>query len=241
VWNHFFPPGEQIKDSVLLDHFWTLSLEEQFYIMWPGCLVLLGRRWSAILAMIGVVAFPLLRFCVFRYWGSEYPGTQGNILVRMMQDLILIGTLAAFVARSRWLERLRTTPARHAFPLISLLVLFVVCPWIGSQEGLGMDTYLVPTLQGVATVLFMFWLLTGSGGPIRSVLEWAPVVRLGLISYSLYILQQAITYWEPAAWIKFPWNALMTIPLALACYTYWEMPMRAQIRKWFHLAGTLHG
>jgi len=240
VWNHFFPPGEQIKDSVLLDHFWTLSLEEQFYIAWPGCLVLFGRRWSAALAMIGVVAFPLLRFCAFRYWGSEYPGTQGNILWRMMQDMVLIGTLAAFVARSRWLGRLNTTSARPAFPLISLLVLFVLCPWIGSL-GLGMDTYLVPTLQAVATVLIMFWLLTGSGGPIRSVLEWAPVRRLGLISYSLYIFQQAITFWDRAAWIRFPWNALLTIPLALACYKFWEMPMRTQLRKWFHQLGKSHG
>ncbi len=50
-----------------LGHAWSLSLEEQFYLIWPITLVLLGRRRGLILACAFIAAAPFLRFWIWQF------------------------------------------------------------------------------------------------------------------------------------------------------------------------------
>ena len=49
--------------SELLEHTWSLSLEEQFYLLWPAALVFLGTRKSSKLARLGDSAFTRVKNC----------------------------------------------------------------------------------------------------------------------------------------------------------------------------------
>ena len=140
--------------------------------------------------------------------------------------------LAAFAVRSGWLTKIRAFRLRWTLPWISGLTLFVACPWLVPLLGAG--ACLGPTLQGLSTVLLMFWLLSGEGGVMRTVLESWPVVQLGLLSYSLYVWQEVFLTWQGLSWLRFPWNLLASITVAVLCYRFWELPMRRRIRKWFH-------
>src|SRR5579864_8938940 len=50
----------------VLAHTWSLSLEEQFYLLWPPCLVLFGRRNSTFLAVGVILVSPAVR--VLQHW-----------------------------------------------------------------------------------------------------------------------------------------------------------------------------
>ena len=240
TWNfiHFWRHAVHPDDSVLLGHFWTLSVEEQFYIVWPSCLVFLGLRRSMRLALAGVILLPLLRFCAF--WWLPEGGLRVAIESHVVQDLILIGVLAAFAVRAEALDRFRQNRFRASFPWISAITLFVVCPGLLSMQKFGFGAYVVPSLQGLSTVLLIFWLLSGEGGFFRWLLETWPVVQVGLLSYSLYIWQQPILQWERLNWIRFPWTVLAPLPVAVLCYQCWELPMRKRIRAWFHQSAKVH-
>ncbi len=107
-----------------------------------------------------------------------------------------MGSAGRLLVQGGALERLRNFRYRTAWLIGSLLVIFVLCPALASIQASGMEVWLVPTLQGVAIVSFIFWLLSGAGGIVRNVLESWPAVQLGLLSYSLYIWQQPFTQWS---------------------------------------------
>lgn len=233
-WNfiHFWNHASRTADAALLGHFWTLSLEEQFYLFWPGCLVLLGQKRSYYVALFGVVGLPVLRFVTFFFIHNQT--LQDAVTGRFVQDLIFIGVLAAYGARRGWIEKLATSHGKSLVPCLAAVTLFALCPLLTTMTRLGFSAYVVPTLQGCSTVALIFWFLSGREGLLRRVLETRPVVQIGLLSYSLYIWQQSILLWDRTAWIRFPFNVLAPLPIAAASYYLWEQPMRRRIRAWFH-------
>ncbi len=58
--------------GAVLGHFWTLSLEEQFYLVWPAFLLFAGPRWARRIAVVCVLAFPLMRVGSY-YFDSGQP------------------------------------------------------------------------------------------------------------------------------------------------------------------------
>ena len=231
-WRGFWHNASPGDDNLVLTHFWTLSLEEQFYVVWPSCLVLFGRRWSSRLALAGVILMPFYRLLSFHR--IQLSGVREAVMIRSVQDLILFGVLAAFFVRAGALEKFRGHRLRAFFPWVAGVSVFVVAPWLGSFPSLGIGLSFVPTVQGLSVLLFIFWLLSGEGGFLRSLLESWPAVQLGLLSYSLYVWQQPFVAWTGWSWIRFPWNVLAPLPVAVLCYRFWELPMRRRIRAWFH-------
>lgn len=239
TWNfvHFWRHGAEVtRDFDLLGHFWTLSVEEQFYLFWPGCLILLGRRKALRLAIAGILFMPFLRLAAFHFL---HPSSfQGALMYRFVQDELFWGVLLAFAVQNGLLDRLRNaTVFRITAPWIAAVLLFGICPLLETNRApQAMSSYLTPTLQGIATVTLVAWLLSGKGGLLRSLLESWPAVQLGLLSYSLYLWQQIFTVWEPIYWIPALVRIAMALAVSILCYRLWELPMRKHIRNWFHQA-----
>jgi peptidoglycan/LPS O-acetylase OafA/YrhL len=149
--------------------------------------------------------------------------------------MILWGCLGAFAAHYGLLNRLSARRIRFRFvdPLLCGLVVFGLGGLILAHLLTGFTYYLLPTIECITTILFVFWLLSGEGGLLRRGLEAWPVVQLGLISYSLYLWQQPFTMWPGMSWLQFPWNALLPVAVAVLSYRLVEVPMRKLIRKLF--------
>jgi peptidoglycan/LPS O-acetylase OafA/YrhL len=191
-----------------LGHLWSLSVEEQFYFLWPGVL----KRWyrHRVAILVAVIAFaPLYRVaCHFLQWHGRADETFPAVA-----DVLAIGCLLA-IAGTR-LPRIKKS-------------------WAGLMI---VPIALVPAYAGwlhfhiTALLLFVLWPLThlSIAGILLhvvqrpyAILNLKPVVWLGKISYSLYLWQQLFVFGEHAR----PWYyAVFALGLASASYYLVEQPM----------------
>jgi len=104
-------------------HLWSLSVEEQFYLLWPLAFVLLGRKRS-IWALAAVVLLgPVARYIDWRYLtGTPYHGVR---MFPMVADSLATGCLLA--SGRNWIERqdwyLRLFRPVNSMLLLALLLL----------------------------------------------------------------------------------------------------------------------
>ncbi|NUQ28407.1 MAG: acyltransferase, partial [Acidobacteriaceae bacterium] len=86
--------------GIFTAHFWSLSIEEHFYLLWPGLLVLLGNRRALFLAMAGAVTSGALRtFELIHPIGAFQHMRGGAIILRteMRLDGLMLGSAAAIL------------------------------------------------------------------------------------------------------------------------------------------------
>ena len=165
------------SDLQVLLHTWSLSVEEQFYLLFPTTLLLLWR-WARkrLITSLSIIAFGSFLICV---WTTQHrPLTAFYIFVPRAWEL-LIGSLLALKA----VPLLQRRALREIAGLVGLgCIVAAVCT-------LSRDT----PFPGLAALLPCLgaWLIiySGEGGPstIRTILSVRPLVFIGLISYSLYL------------------------------------------------------
>jgi len=205
-------------------HFWTLSLEEQFYLLWPATLVIAGIARAPRVALGIVLASPFVRIASYYAFPSTRPLL--NLMLHTACDAIMIGCFAALAAdRPRvaaWRQRLQ----HPVWPALCATWALAVSPVIQVLAGNAYRATLGPTLDGLATVFLMLWLLerpTSAGGRL---LEWPPLRYIGTLSYSLYLWQQFfLTSQNPSVLARFPLNLLATLLAAMASYHLVEQPV----------------
>ena len=169
----------------LLDHAWTLSIEEQFYLLWPLVVIVAYRlartRGVLIAALAGVVASACWRTLL---WHTGTPGYRLYYGLDTHADGLLLGcALGALTVLWPDLARvMRRRIVRWAGPL-ALIVLLV----LGNRLRLtssGLDSWGNPLIAlliavGAADIY--------ARGMVDRMLRVAPLVAFGRISYGLYL------------------------------------------------------
>lgn len=164
-------------------HLWSLSVEEQFYVLFPLLLVglaALGRRSRALTGpFLALIAASVLWTAILREGGAEvtrlYEGTDTRLAT------ILVGALAAVLLRSRREAPLWLGPIT---PLAALAALAI------TAAAHGTEAWLYPWGQlvfAVATAVVIASAATRPGAPSTTLLSTAPLVGIGQLSYSLYL------------------------------------------------------
>jgi peptidoglycan/LPS O-acetylase OafA/YrhL len=216
----------QSTPSPLL-HYWSLAVEEQFYLCWPPLLVLLTRRprqyRRLLLATIGTVG--ALGFVLAAWMTPRAPSWAFFLLPTRMGEL-LAGALLAVVG-----AQVRAIPAavRAALAWCGLAVIVVACfqfdatmPWPGTAV-------LVPVLATMAVIV---------GGSVTR-LPWAPARALrvgglqwiGRHSYALYlwhwpVLVLAEARWGPLGWVERVVAVGVAVGLSALSFRLVEDPVR---------------
>jgi len=214
----------------VMGHLWTISLEEQFYAAWPLCLILFGKRWGQRIAIASVVIFPVLRLTSY----FLMPGLRGQLLMMFHtgSDQIMWGAAAAFAYERGVVGRMARWKSRWIVPWLCALVVFIVCPAVDAHIR-GGSILFGASAECASVVAMVFWLLSGTTGWLRATLECWPVVKLGLLSYSLYLWQQIFIFWDKIAFVPLALRILGALAVATVSYVLIEVPLRARIRRWF--------
>jgi peptidoglycan/LPS O-acetylase OafA/YrhL len=164
-------------------HFWSLAVEEQFYLLWPWVILFAPRRWLPGIAL-GAAAFgPVFRFVVFGLTDND---TTQILLPGCIDSLALGGYLAMTVL-----------PEYKTHPLVRPVGAAVL--WCG---GLLFGAYYAAEWSGghwvfrtvsfdLAVALMGVWLVAraaeGMPGPVGKLLSLPPVRYIGTISYGIYV------------------------------------------------------
>lgn len=169
---------------VPLVHFWSLAVEEQFYLGWPLVVFLVRKRTPLLVICLGsLVLCPFLRLAFF-HAGFPDASIHANVFAR--SDSLLSGAALALLLRSPWHDRvLRIAPALLVAGFAASCIL--LCPHHGAG---GFWTSLAPWgLQYTALALCSVGLI-GSALSIPSIgaiFSWRPLRAVGKYSYGLYV------------------------------------------------------
>jgi len=225
-------PAPVGPDYWFIGHFWSLSLEEQFYWIWPVTLLLLVRtRWYGLLLAL-ILAMPAIRFTSY----FLFPGLRGQLLMMLHtgSDAIFSGCLLAIgLARFPGLSRKLLAPPWAVFALA--LFIFQGSEFIVHHSFRGYGIVLGTTLVIAAVVVIMLNLLLQEREAwYHWILRLPPLVFLGRISYSVYLWQQLyLTSYNTTPLGRWPLNLLAALITGWLSYRFIEVPFIRLKDKYF--------
>ncbi|MGB6430238.1 MAG: acyltransferase [Candidatus Acidiferrales bacterium] len=185
--------------SWLLAHTWSLSLEEQFYIVWAPCLVFLGRKKGIALAVGAVLLSPGIRFVTY----VLAPALRGNedMMLHTRLDTIMFGCAMALLSKDarfeRWVERI----VRPPLVLFSIFYIVVLAPCLSTRFAARYDWTIGYGLEGFLISVVILYAVRRPFSGFGKFLNWRLMRHIGVISYGIYLWQQMFTgpnaFWAP--------------------------------------------
>jgi peptidoglycan/LPS O-acetylase OafA/YrhL len=177
-----------IQDSfdAYATHFWTLAIEEQFYLIWPLAILLLPQKYLLKAILIAITIAPLFR--AIGYYGFGLSITQIVVFPLASLDAFGLGALLAFYThnydRYKYAKRnLCNFGLRFCLPL---LISFIVISFAFKGTVL-LNILIRPTILAI----FFVWVVNGAAkgfsGVFGRLLEWKPLLFIGKISYGVYV------------------------------------------------------
>ncbi len=175
-----------------IGHFWSLCVEEQFYMLWPVAVFFLRKRRNILIAGVTFSALAIaLRAVLYAMQGPE----SERWIVRTLpfrMDALLIGGMLAMLLRGQDADRIQR----------SCKWLFLVCGTI-SAIILSRASFAWLLIPGYTIIALAFAGLIGStlrtGGPAYRLFYFKPLRILGKYSYGFYIYHVLFRY----VWLKF--------------------------------------
>jgi peptidoglycan/LPS O-acetylase OafA/YrhL len=206
----FLPVFTYLSDYIFpgewnFDHAWSLSVEEQFYLLYPGLFVLFSRKKIEWLLMLTVLICPVLRFVDFNLFSYLNPiwltkGFQANV------DTLAIGCLLALKRKSLHSNGLYQALLNSKLAYLMPVFVFLINTQI-DYAGLNMGLWF--SVNNILIAFTIDWAVTRCDNVFGKVLNSPPFVFIGMMSYSIYLWQQPFLNPQPQSkYFSFPFSLI---------------------------------
>lgn len=240
---NFYLDGNRISE-----HLWSLSVEEQFYLIWPFLFVWLAPAVRPRLMPVILAAAILTSFIIRSLHAVPHPDSDAWRHALQFTtffnhvDALAIGCMAAILLFTEQ-QRLRSlNTSRPSLFFVAGVLLFIepfIVYWLTTRSwappalrSIGWFGWFVvgPTSQMAGFTLFVLQsILLPSKGLYRC-MNWRPVAVFGTLSYSIYIWQQIFFIhpeqfgMQPVWWLSFPFWLIPVFVAAILSYNFLEKP-----------------
>ena len=210
--------------SMSLGHIWSLSLEEQFYLLWPLTFSLLAwKRGPAIIAWV-CGGFMVWRGLAIALHLFSYDLGVFYVRPYFRFDSILIGALVALWLGSSETRLRRVRKLARECP--SGVLWGAVGIWALIGEGTSRPLHITVSEILVAAALAQVVLMPDSWA--GTILRHRGLRYLGTISYSVYLWQELFVTADSPTWgvlRQFPLAIVCPVAIAIASYHLVEKPI----------------
>ena len=211
-----------------VQHFWSLAIEEQFYVVYPLLVASVlragGRRaLTIVLAILGATSVTL-SFALSSSFDRVYYGTDTRAF-----ELLAGGLFALWWSAPRW-----RTPTRLPRAVRELVGLAALAASLTAWVVVDQTSPRLPrggfALQAVTTVAVL--VAATSATAVAGALSWRPLRAIGLVSYGLYVYHWPVFLTLDADRTGlsrvplFGLRLLVTVAMTLVSYYLLEKPIR---------------
>ncbi len=172
----------QIASPLAIFHFWSLAVEEQFYLIWPLLLVLQRSRKHALSLCLGIF---LLSACFRAVVWTVFPNPfdYWQFLLSRAGELSLGGALAILYRSRSW-----HAVGRWALPVaIASLLGFVASSLVARTADLLSPVQLIAGLPSITLFCVSLIALSLQAGAVQRAMS-APWLRwIGSLSFGIYV------------------------------------------------------
>ena len=214
-----------------LGHFWSLAIEEQFYMFWPLLLLLTGQKRAKTLALAIIICSPFVRVGSYYLLPSSRPFI--SIMLHTRLDALMYGCLLALSLNDPWLVKWRQFAFRTPVLIALGVVVAVVSPNLTAMYG---GQYLLTvgyTIEGICIATILLYSVEHSSSLFGRFLNLPWMVWLGTLSYSLYLWQQILVMRENPASQFPPLQFVSALVAAMLSYHLVEQPALRLRDRWF--------
>ena len=208
------------------EHLWSLSVEEQFYLVWPGVFLFLGGgrnfRIAAAVSLLSILVSPAFRglsgrlFTIFPDCPKAImPLFSGNSFF-LRFDSLAFGCAAAILLFHK--REIVQKTLSGSWLITTAAILLIIVPEIFFRPILTILVFQTrSSLQALGISILLLQSVIAPHQSFYRALNWNWVRQVGVLSYSIYIWQQL--FWSaPKGLNHIWWMGVWIIPLFLTAF-----------------------